>query len=226
MRDERPAAVGRYLAAGRRGTEQATEQAVERSVDETRFVSLDCETTGLNPKTDRLVEIGAVAVQGGQIVLDDAFETLVRTRFNTASVTVHGITREETRGGLPEDEALEGLLDYLGGAVIVGHHIRHDIETIDTALDRNWGIRLYNLSLDTMGLALLLERDGAFAGRQPIQNFSLDALCERFGLKPYDRHTAAGDAFLAAHVFLRLLKAARRSGRTTLKTLLEEYQAE
>ena len=64
------------------------------AIDNVRFVALDSETTGLNPLTDRIITIGAVAVQGGDIVLDDAFEALLRVERNTAAVAVHGITRD------------------------------------------------------------------------------------------------------------------------------------
>ena len=57
--------------------------------DDIRFVALDSETTGLDPRRDRLITIGAVAVVGGDILLDDAFEVMMPVRYNTASVTVH-----------------------------------------------------------------------------------------------------------------------------------------
>ena len=77
------------------------------------------------------------------------------------------------------------------------------------------GLSHLNRSLDTMDLTLHLERDGAFAGRPPIRRFTLDALCDMFGVIPHDRHTAGGDAFITAQVFLRLLHAARKVGRTS-----------
>ena len=67
--------------------------------DDIRFVALDSETTGLDPRRDRLITIGAVAVVGGDILLDDAFEIMMPVRYNTSSVTVHGITRDEARDG-------------------------------------------------------------------------------------------------------------------------------
>ena len=108
--------------------------------------------------------------------------------------------------------------------MIVGHHIGHDIATFDAACTRHWGMRLLNRSLDTMDLTLHLERDGAFAGRPPIRRFTLDALCELFGVIPHDRHTASGDAFITAQVFLRLLRLAARTGRGTLGGVAEEFQ--
>ena len=75
-----------------------------------------------------------------------------------------------------------------------------------------------------MALTLNLERDGAFRGRDAICDFSLDGLCGMFGVIPHDRHTAAGDAFMTAEVFLRLLRLASRSGRTTLGKLMEHFE--
>ena len=196
------------------------------SIDDVRFVVLDSETTGLNPATDRIITIGAMAVLDGEIRLDDAFDALIRIERNTSAVTVHGVTRDQALEGVDEQAALERFVEYLRDGVIVGHHIGHDIATLDAACQRHWGFRLDNRSLDTMDLTLHLERDGAFAGRPPIRQFTLDALCGMFGVVPHDRHTAAGDAFMTAQVFLRLLRLARRFGRQTLTRIVEPYLVE
>jgi DNA polymerase-3 subunit epsilon len=190
-------------------------------VEEVRFIVLDSETTGLDPRKDRLITIGAVAVIGSEIVLEDSYEALLKVEYNTSAITVHGVTREESQRGLDEPVALEQYLNYQRDGVIVGHHIMHDVETFNAGYERHWGFRMQNLSLDTMALALVLEADGAFAQYENFKNFSLDALCDRFGVIPHDRHTAPGDAFMTAQVFLRLLAFARKMGRITLGQLRE-----
>jgi DNA polymerase III subunit epsilon len=192
-------------------------------IDRVRFVVLDSETTGLDPRSDRLITLGAVAVLDHEILLDDAFDALIKVAMNTSAVTVHGVTRDESQSGLDEADALVRFLDYLKDGVIVGHHIGHDVATLNAAFGRHWDIQLTNRTLDTMDLTLHLERDGAFDGRPPIQEFTLDALCHRFGVIPHDRHTAAGDAFLTAQVFLRLLRPAARHGRGTLARICEPF---
>jgi DNA polymerase III subunit epsilon len=187
-----------------------------------RFVVLDCESTGLDPQRDRIISIGAVAVSGGGIDLGDTFEALLRVLHNTAATLVHGITRDETRAGVGEPEALAGLLDYLKDSVIVGHHIGHDLAMIDAALARHGAPKLQNRHIDTGKLVLLLEADGAFAGQPPLDDLSLDGLCRRFDITPYDRHTAPGDAFLTAQVLLRLLRLAARHGRESVAALASE----
>ncbi len=215
-----PSFIGRYRACF-----DAT-WAEDTPIDRVRFVVLDSETTGLNPRVDRLITIGAVAVQNAEIVLEDSFDALIKIDRNTEAVTVHGVTRDQSLRGVDEQVAIEQFLDYLKDGVIVGHHIGHDISTIDAALERHWGIALANRSVDTMDLTLHLERDGAFAGRPPIRQFTRDGLCAMFGVVPHDRHTARGDAFITAQVFLRLERLATRFGRATLGRISEPFEVE
>ncbi len=196
----------------------------ETPIEQVRFVVLDSETTGLNPLKDRIVTIGAIAVVNHEVLIEDSFEALLKVEYNSSAVTVHGVTREESRAGLDEPEALNQFIAYLGNGVIVGHHIGHDVETFNAGYERHFGFRLRNSSLDTMALTLHLERDGAFVGRDPIQAFSLDALCTLFDIIPHDRHTAPGDAFMTALVFQRLLRLAAKHKRTTLSRLLEPFE--
>ena len=193
-------------------------------IDRVRFVVLDSETTGLNPAVDRIVTIGALTVLGGDIVLEDSFSALLQIERNTPAVMVHGITRAHASQGVTEAHAVADFLHYLRDGVVVGHHIGHDIATLDAACERHWGFTLLNRSLDTMDLTLHLERDGAFAGRPPVRRFTLDALCTMFGVIPHDRHTASGDAFITAQVFLRLLRLAARFDRGTLARLSEPFE--
>jgi DNA polymerase-3 subunit epsilon len=192
-------------------------------IDQVRFVVLDSETTGLDPRKDRIITIGAIAMVDHEILIEDSFEALLKVEHNSSAVTVHGVTRAESRAGLDEPEALDRFLKYLGDGVIVGHHINHDVETFNAGYERHFGFRMQNPSLDTMDLTLHLERDGAFVGRDQIREFSLDSLCDLFHIVAHDRHTAAGDAFITALVFQRLLRLAAKHGRTTLSRLLEPF---
>ncbi|WP_462321040.1 3'-5' exonuclease [Halochromatium sp.] len=193
-------------------------------LDQVRFCVLDCETTGLDPQRHRIVSMGAVGVIAGEIDLSDTLELLLRVRFNTASTLVHGITRSATRDALDEPDALAALLEYLGDGVIVGHHISHDLRMIDAALARHAPDRLRNRHLDTGELMGHLLDRAAFGADAELRDYSLDGLCRFFGILPYDRHTAPGDAFLTAGILLRQLRAATRSGCRRLGDLLSLAQ--
>lgn len=184
-----------------------------------RFVVFDNESTGLDPRKDRIISIGAVAVRDGEILLDDMFEATVRVAYNTSAVVVHGITQEESMRGVDEAEAVSGFLEYLGDGVLVGHHVMFDYLLIEGAARRQGRQALGNRALDTMRLALALDAAGAFAGA-PVTSFDFDSLCARFGVVTHDRHTAPGDAFLTAQIFLKLLRLLHRHG-LALESLYE-----
>ena len=190
-----------------------------------RFVVLDCESTGLDSRRDRIVSIGAVAAIHFEVCLEDAFEVFMPIAYNTSSVTLHGITREAAEAkGIEEPVALERFLRYVRDGVIVGHHVGHDIAMLEAAANRHFGIeRLPNLSNDTMDLALRLEELGVLNKPDGPRSFSLDSLCQRFEIPPHDRHTAMGDAFLTARIFQILLRKARRAGLLRLGDLTERY---
>jgi DNA polymerase-3 subunit epsilon len=193
-------------------------------VPQVRFVVLDSETTGLSPVLDRILTIGAVTVLDGEIRLDDSFDALLRVTGDVGPVHVHGVTPERSKRGYEEREGIERFLDYLGDAVIVGHHIGHDVSMVDAALERmDAGARLLNRTLDTADLTLHLAQDGALAGRTLPGHVTLDTLADLFGIIPHDRHTASGDAFITALVFLRLLKLAARYGRASLGSICQEF---
>ncbi|WOO42161.1 3'-5' exonuclease [Rubellicoccus peritrichatus] len=198
-------------------------------INQVRYIVLDTETTGLDPRKDSIVTIGAVAVEDGSICLDDQFEALLRISHNTSSVVVHGITRDDANEeGMDEVLALRLLLGYLRDGVIVGHHIGFDVDIISEHCQRRFGLSLENRWIDTMELTLHLEDAGAF-GPPPDNggrghDFSLDGLCRRFDIQPHDRHTAAGDAFITAQIFMKLLRQAKQYGRRTLGSLCERYE--
>jgi DNA polymerase-3 subunit epsilon len=107
---------------------------------------------------------------------------------------------------MEEREAIEQFLAYLRDSVIVGHHIGHDVEALNCACERHFGTRMPNRWLDTNDLMQRLGKESS--------GHSLDALCADFGIVPHDRHTAGGDAFITAQIFLRMLKIARKAGVT------------
>jgi DNA polymerase-3 subunit epsilon len=178
-----------------------------------RFIVFDCETTGLDPVKDHLISIGAIAVEDGEISLGDTFETLVQVPYNSPSVVVHGITRETAQEqGLEEVEAVRRFLSFAAGSVLVGHHVGFDLAVVRRVAREGLSAELPNSAIDTMDLALELEKQGAFPSAQAFDRFDLDGLCERFSIEPHDRHTAPGDAFITAQIFLKLMRAGKKVG--------------
>ena len=100
---------------------------------------------------------------------------------------------EHNLNGLAAKEVLILLLDYLQNSVIVGHHIGFDFAVLNRAFQEHLDGQLRNQILDTNYLAKRIK--SPFYKMNANQNFSLDALCQQYGVPIYDRHTAGGRCF-------------------------------
>ena len=164
-----------------------------------RYVVFDTETTGLNVKSDVILSIGAVAISGNSIIVNDYLELFVEQDvFRSESVPIHGILKEGKEKKLTETEAVIRFLDFVKDATLVGHHVRFDVNMVNAALQRMGLGKLKNRSMDT---DLMYQK---YKGVPEDQHSSLDELCQIFKIQKSDRHTAAGDAFITALIFLRL----------------------
>ncbi|MGF1485441.1 MAG: 3'-5' exonuclease, partial [Opitutales bacterium] len=127
-----------------------------------RFVVFDTEATGADSRMDQLVSIGAVAVVGNSIQLEDVFEMILKVSYNSATVLVHGVTRElAAEAGEEEATALAAFLDYIGDGILVAHHASFDRTLLNKALQKHFGHDLLNPLVDTGDLAKRLGEAGA-----------------------------------------------------------------
>lgn len=166
-----------------------------------RYVVFDCETTGLDYKSDRILSIGAVAIQNDKIIVGDFMEVFLQQDiFKPESVPIHGILKEGKEEKIVEAEAIIRFLEFIKEATLVGHHVAFDIEMINQALYRLNVGTLKNQAMDTDVMYQKLKY-------LPYeQHASLDELCDIYKIKKSDRHTASGDAFITALLFLKLKK--------------------
>ena len=171
----------------------------ENQSKEKRYVVFDCETTGLDHKSDRILSIGAVAIQNNEIIVSDYLEVFLQQDvFKAETVLIHGILREGKEEKIVEAEAVIRFLEFVKDATLVGHHVDFDIEMINQSLTRLDLGKLKNQSMDTDIMYQKLKY-------LPYeQHTSLDELCTIYKIKKSDRHTASGDAFITALLFLKL----------------------
>lgn len=213
-----PAYWQQYLA------KMKTQLPANTPIAEAEFVVFDTETTGLDKRKDKVLSIGAVRVRGLQVLVSDSFECLVQQEGAPASKSaeVHGLLTKQLEKGITESEALEMLVGFIGGAILVGQHVDFDITMVNQMLKRQ-AIRgkLRNSTIDTARLAVRLERRHADTHTLKPSEYSLDNLCARYNLPTEDRHTAAGDAFATALLLLKLLSLARQRGIVTIGDLLK-----
>ena len=99
---------------------------------------LDTETTGLNPKKDKILSIGAVSIINNNIEIADSFECFIKQdKFNSETVQIHGILKEGKTQKISEIEALTAFQEFVKDSVLIAHHIAFDETIINTALKNN-----------------------------------------------------------------------------------------
>lgn len=175
------------------------------------FVVLDCETTGFNSTRDRILSLALVELRAGRLLVSRAASWLFRQeRPASAAVSVHGILPSDTISGQPESEVLLELLPRLTNSIIVGHHIGFDAAMLNAALRRHFRSSLVNPLVDTARFAMSAVEAFAPTGYPGQREPTLDEVCAQCGITPTDRHTAEGDAFTTATLFLCLCARRQR----------------
>ncbi|HEU0153249.1 MAG TPA: exonuclease domain-containing protein [Arenimonas sp.] len=167
------------------------------------WVSLDLETTGLDPARDAVLSLAAVPVRGGQVRLSERFETLVQPGrgFDIESIRHHRLTPEEVAQAPSLEAVLPDFLRWLGPRALLGHHLAFDMAMLDAPVRRLTGFPLPNARVELA--QAWLDHRRLEQPRGDI-NLSLDEITRQLGIPVLGRHTALGDATAVGLAWLAL----------------------
>jgi DNA polymerase-3 subunit epsilon len=191
-----------------------------------RWTALDLETTGLDPRTDAILSIGLVDIEGGRVLLDTAWNSLVRPPpgavFRPESVLVHGLTPDSLVDAPAQAEILPALVARLRGRVVIAHSGQEfDGPLLDRAFREGCGEPFPGPLLDTARLAHHLH-DQAVPGKAPAgPSVRLADLAARHGVPSGRAHDALDDALTCAQVFLVLATHMEALGHGSAARLLK-----
>lgn len=173
-----------------RRTEEISRE--ERMTDS--FVCIDLETTGLDPKRDKIIEIGAVRVEKGRIV--EEWKTFVNPgqKLSERIVELTGIHDRELSEAKLIRELLPELFDFLREDVLLGHGILFDFSFLKKAAV-NERMSFEGKGIDTLRIARKYLKD--------LESRSLGALCKHYKI-PHSAHRALGDARATAELYWKL----------------------
>ncbi len=160
------------------------------------YVSIDLETTGLNPRQDRIIEIGAVKVIEGQIA--DSYSVLVNPGRNLEEhiTELTGIRDEQLRGAPYIEEVLPEAMDFLEDLPLLGHSILFDFSFLKkAAVDRK--LVFEKKGIDTLKIARKYLAD--------LEHRSLDYLCQHYGIE-HRAHRALEDARATHFLYWKLIE--------------------
>ncbi|MSO15812.1 MAG: 3'-5' exonuclease [Ilumatobacteraceae bacterium] len=180
--------------------ELSTEPNTMRNVS---FAVVDFETTGLNPETDRIVQLAAVIVNGAGDIID-SFDTIVKpespAEYHHGAEHIHGISAEQVSSGMPLREALEHLWSISAGNVFTAHNAPFDLGFLHAESERVGIEGQVEIHIDT------LELSRRTTGTDTTRRHNLFALCEHYGIERDQVHDAKSDATATAQLLMHLIK--------------------
>ncbi len=177
-------------------------QLSEQAFEETSFFVLDFETTGLNPKTDRVLSMGFTSIENGRILLGKSEHYYVRhtKKIPDKTAIIHHITEQEAATGVPIKEAFPYLLKQLSGKVLVAHFADIEIGFLQQIAKTLYNITLPIIYLDTLQIAFHLKyKDAVHIPQNALNLFSLR---QQYDLPNYKAHNAMADAVSTAELLL------------------------
>lgn len=173
------------------------------------WVSLDCETTGLNTKTDDIISIGAVRISGNRVMTSERLELLVRPdkkKFSAESVRVHRLREQDVAQGVSVDDAMMQLMRFIGSRPLVGYYLEFDVAMINRVLFPILGMGLPQDKIEVSGLYYdyKYRQLPATARNNPSIDLRFDTLMRDLDLPLRAAHDAMNDAVMAALAFVKL----------------------
>jgi DNA polymerase-3 subunit epsilon len=183
--------------------------------DEPELVSLDLETTSLDPKSAEILSIAAVPVRGRQVILSERFERMVRTNaaIDREAVKFHRLLPSDVEHGMPPQQAAAEFVAWLGERPLLGYCIGFDCMMLERAAQWAGSGLLDGRRFDIREIyrRRVLQRN---PDDHPSQ--ALDDILAALDVPAVGRHTAIGDATAVAVAFLTLKYAsARQASRRT-----------
>ena len=166
-------------------------------------VVFDTETTGLNPKKDEILSIGAVIVKENKILTSQKFELFVKpTRdINEESIKIHQIRNIDLQNGLESKEAILQFLQFIGSRPLVGYYIEFDTKMVNKYVKALLGITLPNEQIEVSGIyhdkKIKLIPDGTI-------DLRFDVMMKDLGLPIFGKHDALNDAVMTAMMYIKL----------------------
>ncbi len=180
-------------------------------------IVIDLEMTGLNVRTEKIIEIGAVKVRNGHIT--DTWSSLIcpGRKLDETTVRITGITDEMLKEAPVFEEISASLLAFIGEDVLLGHNVIFDYSFLKKAVINVLpkGSRFERQGIDTLKIARrFLPGD---------QNKKLEELCSFYGIE-YQAHRALDDAVATYRLYEKLWESYFASGSDIFEPKSLVYQ--
>ncbi|MCG6657650.1 3'-5' exonuclease [Halomonas campisalis] len=167
------------------------------------LVAIDCETTGVDPRSAEPVSIAAVKVRGERVLTSESLDLRLQrpSTLSGESIRIHGLRGIDLDDGECLDQALARLLDFIGNRPLLGWRLDFDLAIINRQLRPRFGFDLPNSGID---VAQLYHRQLRRSHLEAASAPRFEAAAKALGVPVMGRNTALGDAVTTALMYLRL----------------------
>lgn len=161
------------------------------------YIVFDIETTGLQPKSDRIIEIGAVKVEKGEIV--DTFSTLIQPEIVIQPMItgLTGIDNEMVKDAPKGDEAIPAFIEFCKDVVLMGHNVMFDYSFV-----KRFAVN-HKLPFEHQGIDTLKIARSALPN---LEKKSLEYLCNHYQIIQEQKHRALEDAKSTYLLYKKMLE--------------------
>ena len=167
------------------------------------IVVFDCETTGLDPKNDNIISIGAVKIRDNKILTNEAIHIYIEQEkdINAESIKVHQIRNCDLKGAITPNEAIERFLYYIGNRKLVGYFLEFDVAMVSKYTKAMFGISLPNAQEEVSAIYYDKKIQTIPQGHIDLR---FDTILNDLSLPKLEAHNALNDAVMTAMMYLKL----------------------
>ena len=167
------------------------------------YVCFDCETTGLNPKKDEIISIGAIIIKGDTILHSQKFERFAKTKqaLSAQSIQIHHIRECDIENAQNIDDVIDEFLEFIGNRPLVGYYLEFDCAMVNKYIKPKIGITLPNPQHEVSEIyfdRMIKHNAGANI------DLRFDIIMDRLKLPRLGKHDAINDVIMTAMIFIKL----------------------
>ncbi|MGB0990181.1 MAG: 3'-5' exonuclease [Halarcobacter sp.] len=167
------------------------------------YVCLDCETTGLNPRKDEILSIGAVHIKKNKVLMRKTLNIFIKPsmKITEESIKIHQIRPIDLENGQDPKDAILELLEFIGNRPIVGYYIKFDIAMISKYTKELIGVSLPNRQVEVSSMYFKTKKRSS---DYEFVDLKFDTILKELDIPELGKHDALNDAIMTSMIFLKL----------------------
>jgi DNA polymerase-3 subunit epsilon len=172
------------------------------------YVCFDCETTGLNPKIDDIVSIGAVIIKNNTIISSKKFVKFVKpkTKLQAEAIKIHHIRECDLEDAEDINDVVLEFLHFIGNRTLVGYYLEFDVAMVNKYIKPKLGITLPNKLIEVSAVYHDFKMELIPQGHIDLR---FNSIMEELNIPSLGKHDAYNDAIMTSMIFIKLKNSSK-----------------